>query len=170
MMAVPFGLLLLAAEGGHDNVMLWRIINFVLLAGLLGWLIRKNAGPFFASRSESIIKDILESRKKVEESEARSKAIDQRLAGLGREIEELKAKAKAEITAEHARLERETEAAVKKVFAFAEQDMAAAVKTARAELRAHTARLAVELAEKKIASRMTPEVQRSILAAFARQL
>jgi len=28
----------------------------------------------------------------------------------------------------------------------------------------------VELAEKKIAGRMTPEVQRSILAAFARQL
>ena len=80
---MTMALILLAAEGGHDNLMLWRIVNFLILAGLLGWLIRKNAGPFFAERSESIIKDLADSRQKLAESKARAQAIDERLARLG---------------------------------------------------------------------------------------
>jgi F-type H+-transporting ATPase subunit b len=170
MTCLPVALLLLAAEGGHDNLMLWRIVNFVILAGLLGWLIRKNAGPFFAARGEAIAKSLAESRRLSAESEARAKAIEERMSRLGQEIEELKAKAKAEMAAEHARLERETAAAVQKVFAFAEQEIAATAKAARAELRAYTAQLAVELAEKKIAARMTPESHRNAMAAFVRNL
>jgi F-type H+-transporting ATPase subunit b len=166
----PYALLLLAAEGGHENLLLWRIVNFLILAGLLGWMIRKSAGPFFAARSESIVKDIAGSQAKVEESATRAKAIEERLANLGREIEELRTKARAEMAAEHARIERATEAAVQKVFALAAQETAAAAKAARAELKAHTAQLAVGLAEKKIATRLTPEIQRSLVGAFVRRL
>jgi F-type H+-transporting ATPase subunit b len=166
---MPFALLL-AAEGGHDNIMLWRIVNFLILAGLLGWMIRKSAGSFFVARTESIVKNIAESRKRLEESAARAKAIDERLANLGREIDALQAKAKAEMAAEHARIEQATEAAVRKVFALTEQEIAAFAKAARADLKVHTAQLAADLAEKKIAARMTPDLQRSLVGAFVRRL
>lgn len=167
---MTMALLLLAAEGGHDNLMLWRIVNFLILAGLLGWLIRKHAGPFFAERSESIVEDIADSRRKLAESEARAKAIDERLARLGLDIDDLKAKARTEMALEHDRIERETGARLKKVFLLAEQEMVAASKAARTELKAYTAQLAVELAEKKITSQMTPDLQRSLLGAFVRHL
>lgn len=170
----PMALFLLAAEGAGGehggNLMLWRVVNFVLLAGLLGWLIKKNAGPFFAARSESILKDLAEARKLSAESEARAKAIEARLARLGEEMDELKARAAAEMASERARLEQETEASLKKVVALAEQEIAAAGKSARQELKAHAAHLAVELAAWKVAGRITPEAQRSLLSAFARKL
>ncbi len=167
---MTMALLLLAAEGGNDNLMLWRIVNFLILASLLGWLIRKHAGPFFAERSESIVKDIAGARRKLAESEARAKAIDERLARLGLDIDGLKAKARAEMALEHDRIERETGARLKKVFLLADQEMVAATKAARTELKAYTAQLAVELAEKKITSQMTPDLQRSLLGAFVRHL
>lgn len=153
-----------------DHLMLWRIVNFLILGGVLGWLIRKNAGPFFVERSESIVQDIAASRQKLAASEARAKAIDDRLARLGQDIDELKAKAQAEMAVEHDRIERETAAKVNKVFTLAEQEIAATTKAARVELKAYTAQLAVELAGKKIASRMTPDLQRTLLNAFVRHL
>ena len=163
-------LILLAAEGGPDHLMLWRIVNFLILGGLLGWLIRKNAGPFFAERSAGIVKDLADSRQKLADSEARARAIDDRLTRLGQEIEDLKAKARAEMAAEYARLERDTEAKVRKVFTQTEHEITAATKAAGAQLRAYTAHLAVGLAEQKITSRMTSEIQKSLLGAFARHL
>jgi F-type H+-transporting ATPase subunit b len=167
---MTMALLLLAAEGGHDNLMLWRVANFLILAGLLGWLIRKHAGPFFADRSQSIVQDIADSRRKLDESEARANAIEERLARLGLDIEELRTKARTEMALEHERIEHETDARVKKVFLLADQETVAATKAARTELKAYTAQLAVELAEKKITSQMTPGLQRSLLGAFVRHL
>jgi F0F1-type ATP synthase membrane subunit b/b' len=133
-------------------------------------MIRKTAGPFFAERGAAILREIAQARTQVEQSEARAQAVEARLALLSREIDDWKAKAKAELAAEHARIERETEQAVRKIFALCEQEITAATKAARAELIAYTAHLAVELAERKIAARMTPDVQRSLLASFLRHL
>ena len=152
------------------NLMLWRVVNFLILGGLLGWLIRKHAGPFFTARSRSIVKDIADSRQKLADSEVRAQAIQDRLARLGQDIDELKAKAQAEMAAEHDRVERETEARVAKVFVLAEQEIAAAAKAARTELKAYTAQLAVELAARKIAAQITPDTQRALLGTFARHL
>jgi len=170
MTVLPGALLLLAAEGGHDNLMLWRIVNFLILAGLLGFLARKHGGPFFAARSQTITREIEESRRQAQESEARLKSVENRLAGLDREVDRLRAAARQEAATEQARIERDTERAVNKVFALSEQEIAAAGKTARAELKAYTAQLAVALAEKKIAARMTPETQRALVGAFVERL
>ena len=169
------GLLVLAAapvwaaeEGGHE--LLFRAINFVVLAGVLGFLIRKHAGPFFAARGEAITKEISEARKLVEQSDQRARSIDERLLRLDQEIAQLRAAGLAEIATEHARIERETERALRKVFTQAEQEMAAAVKTARLELKAYVASLAISLAEQKIAGRITPETQRHLVGEFVREL
>ncbi len=161
-----------AAEGeaGETRELLYRILNFAILAGGLGYLIKKHGGAFFAARGEAILRGISEAQKLHEESEARARAVEERLAGLGAQIEELRAKAKAEMAAEQARREREAEQAVRKVFTQAEQEMAALVKTARLELKAHAASLAIELAEKKIAGRITPQTQRSLVGSFIESL
>ena len=168
LLAVPG----LAAEEGedHGNLMVFRVINFVILAVGLWYLIKKNAGPYFASRNETISREISEAQKLVEQSEQRARAIDERLSRLDQEIEQLRSAARAEMAAEHARLEREAEQAVRKVFALAEREMAATTKAARLELKSHVASLAVGLAEKKIAGQITPQTQQALVGAFVRDL
>ena len=161
-----------AAEGEHgaSHEMLWRVVNFAILAGLLGYLIKKNAGPFFAARSEAIQKDIAESKRLLLDATERARAIEQRLAGIDREIQDLRAKATAEMAAEHERLERQAEEHLRKVFALAEQEMAAAAKAARQEMKSYAASLAIGLAETKITGQITPQVQRGLVGGFVRSL
>ena len=163
---------LLAAEEGPANSreFLWRAINFAILAGGLGYLIKKNVGPYFAARGQAIQTEIEEARTLLERSEARARAIEERFAGLGRQIEELRSAAKSEIASAHARLERQAEEAVRKISLQAEQEIAAVAKAARLELKAHAAALAVGLAEKKIAGRITPQTERALIDGFVRSL
>ena len=44
-------------ESGADD--LWRVMNFVIMAGGVAYLIVKNAGPYFAARSEKIREEIV---------------------------------------------------------------------------------------------------------------
>src|SRR6185503_13269003 len=70
---------------------LWKWANFALLAGGLGYLIGKNAGPFFAARTQQIKKDMLESAAARKEAEARAAEVDRRLASIESEIASLRA-------------------------------------------------------------------------------
>ena len=104
---------LLAAEGGSSQ-MLFRVINFLILAGGLGYLIKKHAPAFFASRGEAIRAGIAEARQTLAEAEERGHAIDARLARVGQEIVEMQARAREEIAAERARFNQEAERRVRR--------------------------------------------------------
>lgn len=157
-------------QAAHSNQMLWRVVNFAILAGGLGYLLKKNAGPMFTARSQQITRELEEARQMTEQSERRAHGIEDRLARLDHEILDLQQQAKAEMAAEHARLARDTERAVSKILAQAEQEMAAAAKSARLELRRYAASLAVDLAEQRIAGRLTTENQQALVGAFVRGL
>ena len=79
------------AEGG--NVEFWKWANFLVLAGLLAWVILKNAGPFFEARTRQIRKDMIESEQIKADAEARAAEVDRRLANLANEIGTLRADA-----------------------------------------------------------------------------
>ena len=152
----------------HELELKW--VNFLLLAGALGYLIGKNAGPFFAARSSNIRKDLDESERKRQEAEARAAAVDARLADLGKEIAALRGASQAEAQAANQRMAQHTAAEIAKIQANAEQEIASAGKAARSELKRYSAQLAVELAEKKIRDRMTPETQNALVQSFVRDL
>lgn len=148
----------------------WKWANFAILAGLLGWLIKKNAGPFFASRSKEIQKGISEAAKLKYDAEIRARAIEERLAGLQTEIESLRAEARQELHAEGERLKVETGQLLAKVQSQAEQDIAAAAKAARQNLKAHSVALAVQLAEAKLRARLNPAAQDTLVNGFVTDL
>ncbi len=83
--------------------------------------------------------------------------MERRLAGLGAEIEKMKAQALEEAGAEGERMRAESERAIQKMREQAEQEIAAGAKAARQELRAYGADLAVSLAERRIRERLTPD-------------
>jgi F0F1-type ATP synthase membrane subunit b/b' len=104
------------------------------------------------------------------EAEARAAEVDRRLANLEAEIAALRAESGKEEEAEAGRFGRHTAAEIAKTQAQAEQEIAAAGKAARLELKRYCADLAVGLAEQKIRARMTPEAEDALVRGFIRDL
>jgi len=159
-----------AAESGEGNLKIWEWANFLLLAGGLVYLARKYAGPYYASRAAGIRKDLEESERVAKQAEARVAEVERRLANLDAEIAALRAEAQRESATEVERYARETAAEIAKIGAGGEQEIAAAEKAARLELRRYAARLAVELAEQKVRARLDAETEKRLVGGFVRGL
>jgi F-type H+-transporting ATPase subunit b len=158
-------------SGQHgDSGIWWKWANFAILAGGLGYLIAKKAPAFFESRTHAIQKDILEARAMREQAEAKAAEIQRRLDNLSSEVDGLRHAGREELAAEEARLRAETAESIRKIKARAEQELAAAVKTASQELKSHAADLAIELARQKIRSRMTAQIDDSLVRSFVTDL
>jgi F-type H+-transporting ATPase subunit b len=157
-----------ASEGqthskSEDHAVLWKLVNFVLLAGAFGYLMRTKGRVFFAARSKQIFHDLEESARLSREAEARYAEIGFRLASLSTHVEALREQAREESAAEAQRARQEIERDLKRIRMQAEQEIGAAAKAARQQLRAYTAELAVGLAEKKIRERLTPDSEALLL-------
>ena len=152
----------------HELELKW--VNFLILAGVLGYFIGKNAGPFFAARSAGIRKDMDESLRQRQEAEAKAADVDRRLANLEKDIAALRGQSEAEGKAETEHMAQQTEAEIAKVQAHAEQEIASAGKAARMALKRYAAELAMNLAEQKVRARMTPDTEDSLVQGFVRNL
>lgn len=159
-----------SGEEPGGSLDLWKWANFLVLAGAIGYMIRKNAPAFFAARSLHIRKEIVEAEEARKDAEARAAAVGQRLANLEAEIAALRAEAHGEARAETERSAQHTAAELSKIQLHAEQEIAAAGKAARMELKRYAADLAIELAERKIRARMTPATQDALVRGFVRDL
>src|ERR1022692_610747 len=108
----------------HELELKWA--NFLLLAGVLGYFIGKNAGPFFAARSAGIRKDMDESLRQREQAEAKAADVDRRLANLEEDIAALRGRSETEAQAETERMAQHTADEIAKIQAHAEREIASA--------------------------------------------
>jgi len=99
-------------------------------------------------------------------SDAKVAEVDRRLANLATEIEALRSGAQQEAEADAQRVRREAAAEMAKIQSHIAEEIAAASKSATLELRRYSADLALELAERKIAARLTPETQDRLVRTF----
>jgi F0F1-type ATP synthase membrane subunit b/b' len=157
-------------EEEHGKTLGWMWANFIVLAGALGYLIHKNAGPFYAGRSRKIRKDLIESADLRKDAERRAAEIESRLANLEHEIAALREESEKEAGAETERLTAQATADVAKIQAGAEQEIEAAGRAARLELKRFAASIALDLAERKIRSRMTGDLDEKLVGNFVRKL
>jgi F-type H+-transporting ATPase subunit b len=144
----------------------WRWANFSILLAVVVWLMAKKAGPYFHTRSRQIQEAIAEASQLLEEAERRLKEAESRLGNLEKAIEELRRQAREELVAQSQRAKLETERALAKIQAQAEMEIAAAVRASLRELKAYTAALAVDLAERKLASELSPDRDRALVRDF----
>ena len=144
------------------------LLNFGVIAVGIGWLSKKHLPGAFRNRTASIQKAMEEARKASEEANRRLAEIESRLSKLDVEIGGMQATAEKEGAAEEARIKAATEEEARKVVESAEQEIAAAAKTARRELTAYAADLAVALAKKQI--HVDAATDQSLVRNFAEQL
>ncbi|HXM45587.1 MAG TPA: ATP synthase F0 subunit B [Bryobacteraceae bacterium] len=144
----------------------WGWLNFILLAGGLGYLIKKHGGPYFAQRSLEIRKGIADAETARAASDAKVAEVGRRLANLQTEIDSLRRSAQQEAEADAQRVRREAAAELAKIQAHAAEEIASAGKSATLELRRYSGDLALALAARKIAARMSPETQDRLVGSF----
>jgi F-type H+-transporting ATPase subunit b len=125
-------------------------LNFAVIAGAIVWVSKKKLPGFFSNRTASIQQAMQAARQASEEANRRLADIEARLSHLGAEIGEMRATAENEAVAETARMKAAAEEDARRIVESAEQEIAAAAKSARRELRAYAADLAVSIATQQI--------------------
>ena len=129
---------------------LFLLINFAIIAGLIVYMWRKNIPGMMRTRTDTIKKGMDEARAASEEATRRLADVEARLARLDNEIATMRSAAERDGAAEEARLKAAAEEERKKIVSGAEQEIAAAAKQLRGEIKRYAAELALDLAAKRI--------------------
>ncbi len=163
------------SEGSEDGKeenreLIFKVINFLLLAGGLTYLLRKPLSEFFTQRSASIRKSLDEGRKALEASQAQLSVVEEKLRRLGEEIETFKASARREMELEGERLREAAAEESKKILESARVQVETAIKAAKLELKTSAAQDALKLAEQIIRERLDDSARRRLVSRFLGQL
>jgi F-type H+-transporting ATPase subunit b len=157
-------------EKQETKDLIYKTVNFAILAGLIVYFLRKPAADFFASRTAAIQKGMADAKIAREAAEKRLAEIEARLARLGDEIGGLRAEAAKEDAVQAERMKLASDAEGAKILASAESEIDTLTRAARLELKSYAAQLAVDLAEVRIKERMSANEQEHLLQAHIRDL
>lgn len=143
-------------------------LNFAVVAGVILWISRSKLPGLFRNRTHSIQQAMEEARRTSEDANRRLADIEARLSKLDSEINSMRVTAEQESAAEEARIREAAELDGRKVIEAAEQEIEAAAKTARRELKAYAAELAVSVAKQQI--RVDASTDQALVRNFSEQL
>lgn len=158
------------AAGGITPELVFKWLNFALVFGAGGYFALPWLKKQFAGQREAIRAAIADARRAREESQARLREVEARLARLEQEVEGLRREAAENAVAEKLRIRETAQREAERILATARAEMDSVTRAARLELRAYAARLAVSLAEQQIRQRLTPQTHAALFQAFAGQL
>lgn len=147
----------------------FRWINFAIVVALLVYGIRK-ATPHFRARQELIGQKIAEGTRAREGAEQRRREVEEKMKGLGQEIERIRAEAKKGGAAEAIRLRAAAKEDAQKIERAAQAEITTAERAARLELKALAARMAVERAEVLLRDELTPKAEAALFSGFVGEL
>jgi F0F1-type ATP synthase membrane subunit b/b' len=151
----------------ENNLLVWKWINFGILAVGLGYLIAKNGPKFFNARSEEIQKAIQDATGLKIEADFRSSEIDRRMAGLAAEIQKLREAAKLELERESQRIDSDTRTALHRIQEHTTREIEALRHQAALAVRQHAVRLATDLAILDLTDHPEQVNQDALIRSFA---
>jgi F-type H+-transporting ATPase subunit b len=156
--------------GGNLQHAYWLavLINFGVIAVVILWAGKKFLPGAFRARTAAIQKAMEEARRASEDANRRLGDIESRLSRLDEEIAAMKAAGEADLAAEEARIKAAAEEDARKIVESAEQEIAAAAKSARRDLTNYAADLAISLAKKQI--HVDANTDSSLVRTFADRL
>lgn len=155
---------------GSPLSIVWKWGNFILLFGGLAYYLRRPLREFLQTRARGIEEGLASGKRAQEEAEAKMSAIEARLACLDEEIDGLKQQAARESEKERQRIIDSSQAEAERVVAMARREIEGLQRSAQMELRAHVARLAVDLAEERLRRDLEPSQNQRIISRFVRSL
>ena len=144
------------------------VVNFAIIALGVVYFSRLHLPTIFRNRTDSIRKAMDEAKRASDEAKQRLAGIEARLSQLDSEIARLQAQAEQDGAAEEARIRASAEEDKKKIVEAAGQEIDVAAKSARRELAAYAADLAVNMARQRI--QVDVPADQSLVSSFAQSL
>jgi len=170
--APPFA----AAEGRGQSLVesptgeLFRWINFVIVAGVMLYLLVKLGGPAFRSNANQIQAAIAEGTRAREAADQARRAAEAKLAGLDAEIAAMKAEAEKSARTEAEKIRAQAQAEAEKIDLAGGAEIDAAERAARLELRQWVAERVVVRAEDLLRDQVTPAADGALVKGFIQGL
>lgn len=155
-----------AAEEAHDESpwgLVARIVNFAILVGGLGYLLRGPLGLHLQGRRQRISGDLESARATTAKAESQLAEIDRRLSHLPAELESLRERGAEGIANEEAAIRQRAEAERQRLLEQTRREVELEVRVARRALVEHTADLAVSLAAERVAGDIASDDRRRLL-------
>jgi len=149
-----------------DTVTKWKIINTAIFVILVGWFLWKNAPRFFNARSADIQRAIKDATGLKLDADYRYSEVDKKLATLGEEVAHMREQSRIEWEREQNRLREEADSEIAHIRKNVTNEIEAFRLEGAQRLRKHTARLALELAERRLRHRFAEGEPESLLQNF----
>jgi F-type H+-transporting ATPase subunit b len=146
----------------------FTVLNFVVLAGLVGWFLMRTLPKVFRDRSTLIQKHLVDARTATEEASARLNSVEDRLSKLDSQIAAMRAQSEKDSAQDEQRIKAEVEAEKQRILTAAEQEITAATALAQRQIQQYAAELAIEQAARKLV--VTAETDRLLVQSFAQRL
>lgn len=162
---------LLAAEGegrGKGEVMnlVWRLVNFVILIGLLWYWLSNRIMKFFSERRTEIVVLLDQVEKAKAEAEKQYALYDEQLKNVQKDIQEIKDVLLGEIEAEKTRIIEAGNTSAERIMEQAKAIADQEVIKARKALRDHVVDLAGEMAESMVSKAINDNDQNRIVEEY----
>jgi F-type H+-transporting ATPase subunit b len=163
-----------AAEASEHSESPWaiifRLINFVVLAYGLVYLLRSPFAKYLDNRRTQIRADLVDAAETRRVSTERLAEIDERLKRLPGELDELRARGAEEIAAEEARIDRAAEAERERLLEQTRREIEMQLRAAQRDLVTQAANLSVGLATERVKQTITEADQRRLVDRYLEQL
>jgi len=161
-------------EGEAHEESIWlsltRLLNFVILVGGLGYLLKTPLANYLARRGAEIRRDLAEAETLRASAGEQIAEIDRKLEQLPAELETLRSRGAEEIVAEEARIQAAAEAERERLVDQTRREIDQQVRVARQALMREAADLAVGAAAERIRHELTPEGQLRLVDRYADQV
>lgn len=125
----------------------WRTVNFLILAGVLYWLLAKKVKTFFAGRREGIRTALADGEAARREAESKFREYEAKLDKATGEIDEITRMIQAQGVAEKERIIEDAKKAAEKMKEDTRARMEQEFNNASRELRLEAVRLSTQMAE-----------------------
>lgn len=159
-----------ASGGGHgnhwQNTDTFRIINFLVLAGLVFFLIRKPAAQFLGDRIKGIQEQLKELEQKKIEAEKKLAEYTRRLADLSAESDQIIDEYRRQGESMRENILKAAEAAAAKLESQARRNIENEFKKARVELEMEIMEKAISRAETMLENNITDKDQERLVGEY----
>ncbi len=156
----------MAAEAAHPafnwKKEAFRYVNFLVVVGVLWWLLKDRVPKFFDDRRAKIDQAIKEANASKSKADERRAEYEAKIAQVEQEIAAIDAEQARRVEEMRDELARATEAAAGRVSQEAEERIAAELDQARAGLQREASMLALEIAEELIKKRVKKKHHRKL--------
>ncbi len=128
----------------------WKILNFVLFVGLLRHFLRQPVADFWTKRSADLKEALSSSHTLRQEAQTKCETLEKRMSLIEREVSDLLRQLSEESEREKALLEAQAQKTAARMLEEAHRINDQEIRRAKESLKAQTAHLAIELAERLI--------------------